>query len=225
MVGQTYPEILAEGEAAARLAARDRLAVPDVRPRGTPGNPGREARLQDSPEREDRRDQSEHHRARRKDPHGQGLPAARAFRRCHGDRSGVLQASRRRVPGQRHPIAQRREAPQSRFEHDQVRPWFGADDRPDEPLQHDVRSVFHGREPGRLRARVVVGGHQDAARQRDLDQAEASDVGAVLGRRAHDVAVFPGCGAVLEEGRVQQRAGGDQRHRVRQESGVRPCGV
>ena len=31
VVGQADPEVVAEGEAAARLAARDRLAVPDVR--------------------------------------------------------------------------------------------------------------------------------------------------------------------------------------------------
>ena len=33
----------------------------------------------------------------------------------------------------------------------------GADGRPHEPLQHDVRSVLHGREPGRLRPRAHVG--------------------------------------------------------------------
>ena len=43
------------------------------------------------------------------------------------------------------------------IEHDQARPRLGADHRPDEPLQHDVRSVLHGREPGRLRARADAG--------------------------------------------------------------------
>ena len=128
-------------------------------------------------------------------------------------------------PGQRHPRPQRREAPQPRQQHDQVRPRLGADDRPDEPLQHDVRPVLHGREPGRLRPRALVGRHQDDARQRDLDQAAAADVGAVLGRRADDVAVLPRRGALREEGRLQQRAGGDQRHRVRQEPGVRQGGL
>ena len=66
-----------------------------------------------------------------------------------------------------------------------------------------------------------VGRDQDAARQRDHDQAAAADVGAVLGRRADDVAVLPRRGALRAEGRLQQRAGGDQRHRVRQEPGVR----
>jgi hypothetical protein len=36
--------------------------------------------------------------------------------------------------------------------HGEAWPWIGAHDRPDEPLQHDVRPVLHGREPGRLRA-------------------------------------------------------------------------
>src|SRR5436853_5847385 len=43
-------------------------------------------------------------------------------------------------------------------------------------------SLLHGRQPGRVRPRADVGRHQDGARQRDHDQAEAADVGAVLGR-------------------------------------------
>ena len=80
--------------------------------------------------------------------------------------TGVLQAPRRGVPGPRHPRAQRREAAQPRQQHDQARPRLGADGRPDQPLQHDVRPVLHGREPGRLRPRADVGRHQDGARQR-----------------------------------------------------------
>ena len=57
---------------------------------------------------------------------------------------------------------------------------------------------------------------QDAARQRDFDQAAPPDVGAVLRRRADAVALLPGCGAICAQGRLQQRAGGDQRHRVRE---------
>ena len=108
--------------------------------------------------------------------------------------------------------------------HDQVRPRLGAHDRPDEPLQHDVRPVLHGREPGRLRPRARLGRDQDAARQRHHDQAAAADVGAVLGRRADAVAVLPRRGALRAQGRLQHRAGGDQRHRVRQEPGVRQGG-
>ena len=48
----------------------------------------------------------------------------------------------------------RRRSAQSRHLVDQVRARRGADRRPDEPLQHDVRPVLHGREPGRLRPRA-----------------------------------------------------------------------
>ena len=36
--------------------------------------------------------------------------------------------------------------------HGEVRPRIGADYRLDESLQHDVRPVLHGRQPGRIRA-------------------------------------------------------------------------
>ena len=36
-------------------------------------------------------------------------------------------------------------------QHHHPRPRLGADHRSDQPLQHDVRSVLHGRQPGRLR--------------------------------------------------------------------------
>ena len=71
--------------------------------------------------------------------------------------TGVLQAPRGGVPGPRHPRAQRREAAQPRQQHDQARPRLGADGRPDQPLQHDVRPVLHGREPGRVRPRADAG--------------------------------------------------------------------
>ena len=57
VVGEAAAQVVAEGEAAARLAARDRLAVPDLRARGAPGDPRRQARLQGAAHREDRRDQ------------------------------------------------------------------------------------------------------------------------------------------------------------------------
>ena len=161
------------------------------------------------------------HRARRQDPDGQGLPDPRPLRRRDGDGHGVLQAPRGDVPGLRHPRAQRREAAQPRLLDDQVRPRLGADGRPDQPLQHDVRPVLHGREPGRVRPRARLGRDQDAARQRHHDQAEAADVGAVLGRRADALAVLPRRGALRAQGRLQLGAGGDQRHRVRQEPGFR----
>ncbi len=65
---------------------------------------------------------------------------------------GVLQAPGRSFPGPRHPRAQRRKAAQPRHQHHHARPRLGADHRSDQPLQHDVRSVLHGRQPGRLRA-------------------------------------------------------------------------
>ena len=43
VVGQAAAEVVAEDQAAARLAARDRLAVPHLRARGPPGDPGRQA--------------------------------------------------------------------------------------------------------------------------------------------------------------------------------------
>ncbi len=142
-------------------------------------------------QREGRRNQGHHPRARRQDPDGQGLPLHGHFEDVMAIDTGVLQAPRGPVPGPRHPLPQRREAAQPRRQHHQVRPRLGAHGRPDQPLQHDVRPVLHGREPGRVRPRAGVGRHQDAARQRHLDQAAAPDVGAVLGRRAHAVAVLP----------------------------------
>ena len=151
-------------------------------------------------------------------------PHPRPLRGRDGDGHRLLQAPRRSVPGPRHPRAQRREAAQPRQQHDSARPRLGADGRPDQPLQHDVRPLLHGREPGRVRPRAVVGRHQDGARQRDQHQAAPADVGAVLGRRADDFAVLPRRGPLRAQGRLQQRAGGDQRHRVRQEPGVRQGG-
>ena len=88
-------------------------------------------------------------------------PHPRPLRRRDGDRHRVLQAPRRGVPRPRHPRPQRREAAQPRQQHGQARPRLGADRRPDQPLQHDVRPVLHGREPGRLRPRADLGRHQD----------------------------------------------------------------
>ena len=81
--------------------------------------------------------------------------------------------------------------------HHHPRPRRGADHRPHQPLQHDVRPVLHGCQPGRLRARAELGRHQDDARQRHLDQAAPPDVGAVFGRRADPFAVLPGRGPLL----------------------------
>ena len=195
-----------------------------MRARGAAGNPRRQEGRQHPAEREGRRDQGHDPGARRQDPDGQGLSRSRPLRGRDGDGPGVLQASGGGVPGTRHPRAQRREAAQPRQQHGQARPRIGADRRPDQPLQHDVRSVFHGREPGRVRPRADLGRHQDGPGQRHHDQAEAADVGAVLRRRADDLAALPRCGPLRAQGRLQQRAGGDQRHRVREGSRVRQAG-
>ena len=50
-----------------------------------------------------------------------------------------------------------RQASQSRHIHRHPRPRLGAHHRPDQPLQHDVRSLLHGRQSGRLRPRAYVG--------------------------------------------------------------------
>ena len=129
------------------------------------------------------------------------------------------------LPGTRYSGAQRRNAAQPRLEHGAARARVGADRRPDQPLQHDVRSLLHGREPGRLRPRAELGRDSGNPRQRDEDQAAPADVGAVLGRRADDVAVLLRRGPLRAQGGLQQRAGGDQRHRVRQEQGIREEGL
>ena len=84
-----------------------------------------------------------------------------------------------------------RHAAQPRHLVDQVRPRRGADDRPDQPLQHDVRPVLHGRQSGRLRPRADARRGQAAARRRGQHQAAAADDGAVLRRRADDLADLP----------------------------------
>ena len=42
-------------------------------------------------------------------------------------------------------------------QHRSLRPRLGSDRRPDQPLQHDVRSLLHGRQPGWLRSRAGLG--------------------------------------------------------------------
>ena len=118
-----------------------------------------------------------------------------------------------------------RPAAQPRHLLHQTWPRRGADDRSDEPLQHDVRSMLHGRQSGRLRARADARGGQTAARRRGQHQAAAADDGAILRRRADDLADFPRRGPLRARGRVFQRPGGDQRHPVRAGAGVRAAGA
>src|SRR5207253_1157457 len=90
----------------------------------------------------------------------------------------------------------RQQIPDGELLHGEIWPRFRAHGGPDEPLQHDVRPLLHGRKPGRLRPRIELGRHQDGARQRGHHQAPAPDVGAVLRRRAYVVALLPRCGAL-----------------------------
>ncbi len=66
---------------------------------------------------------------------------------------GVSRSHRKAVPGPRLSRG-RRHPPQPRHVVDPAWPRRGAHDRPDQSLQHDVRPVLHGREPGRVRARA-----------------------------------------------------------------------
>ena len=117
-------------------------------------------------------------------------PTARHVVGPDGDGRAFLRADRAAVPGPRLPH-RARPAPRSRHLVHQVRPRRGADRRPDQPLQHDVRPLLHGREPGGLRPRAVLGGRQEDPRRRDHGQAAAADVGAVLRRRADALAPLP----------------------------------
>ncbi len=87
--------------------------------------------------------------------HGKDVREARLVLGSDGDGRGLPPAHRAPVPRTRLPDRAGR-APRSRHVVHQVRPRRRADRRPDEPLQHDVRPVLHGRQPGRVRPRAVV---------------------------------------------------------------------
>ena len=158
-----------------------------------------------------------HHRARRQDPHGEGLPPPRPLRGRDGDGHGLLQAPRGSLPGPRHPRPQRREAPQPR----------------QRPRQHGRGSVLTVDLTNRCNMmcdpcfmdanqvgfvhELTLGRHQDHARQRHHHQAAPPDVGAVLRRRADDLSPY-----FLDAVRYARKVGYNsspgrhQRHRVRQ---------
>ena len=94
------------------------------------------------------------------------------------------------VPGPRlrHPQGR---PPRARHLLDQVRPRRRPHRRPDQPLQHDVRPLLHGRQPGRLRPRARVGGDPEDPRRRGLDQAAPPALRPVLRRRADALAALP----------------------------------
>ena len=96
----------------------------------------------------------------------------------------------------------RRQAARPRHLVHQVRPRRRPDHRPHQPLQHDVRSVLHGRQPGRLRPRADARRREAAPGRCDRHQAQAADDGAVLGRRADDLSDLPGRRALRARGRA-----------------------
>ena len=67
VVRQAPAEVVSEDQAAAGLAARDRLALPRLHARGAAGDPRRQEGRQRPAEREGRRDQGHHPREGRQD--------------------------------------------------------------------------------------------------------------------------------------------------------------
>src|SRR5580700_6447777 len=94
----------------------------------------------------------------------------------------------------------------------------------DEQLHHDVRSLLHGREPGRLRPRTAMGRNQDHARQRDHHQTASSDERAVLRWRTNAEPVLPRRGSLRQKSRIQLRPGCNERNRIRKKFRVLPAG-
>ena len=64
--------------------------------------------------------------------------------------TGFLPPPRRGLSRPRHQSSQRRKTAQPWHLDGDPRARFGFDHRFDQPLQHDVRSLLHGRQPGRL---------------------------------------------------------------------------
>ena len=190
MVRQAAAEILGEIEAHAGLAAHHGFSLPGLRKRRTQRHPERHKGLDRSGSRESGRDQGADHRARRPGVDGQGMSHPRQVRRPDGRGRQVPSVDREEFSRARHPRAQRRGPAQARLEHGAARPRRRPDRGPDEPLQHDVRPLLHGREPGGLRPRAELGRNHGDPRQRPEDQAAPADVRAVFGRRTHDVAVL-----------------------------------
>ncbi len=208
---------------AARFSPQDRLSLSPLRLRGpSPDSLGRSG-LESAHRGKAGRDPGRDRRGGRPDPDEEGLPEARPLRRRHVDRSGLLPPARVHVSGTRlrHPEGR---SPRARHLVHQVRTGSGPDDRPDEPLQHDVRPVLHGRQPGRLRARARLGRRPEDARRRGLDQAAPPALRPVLGRGADPVAALPAGDPLRAEARVLLGPVRDQRDPVRAGRGLRPAG-
>ena len=162
-----------------------------------------------------RRDAREDPREGRRDRHDQDVRQARHLRGRDLDRP---RTSRPRIedlfPG-RDFVSPPDQAPRPRHVEHQVRARRGAHGRPDQPLQHDVRPLLHGRQPGRLRARARVGRGAEHPRRLGQRAAAAADERPVLRRRADAVAALPARDHVREGRRVLLRAVRDQRHPLR----------
>ena len=207
----------------ARLPAGDRLAVSALRHGSAHADPLRRSRLEGPHRRQPGRDPRPDRRGGRADPDEEGLPEARPLRGRHVDRSGVLQAPGVPLSGARLRHPQGRPS-RARDLLDQVRPRGGPDDRPHEPLQHDVQSLLHGREPGRLRPRARVGGSPEAPRRRGVHQAAPAALGPVLGRRADAFAALSSGHPLRPQDRLLLRPVRDQRHPLRAGRELRPRG-
>ena len=204
-----------------RLAPHDRFALPDLRPRSARPDPLRRAVDRVARQRARRRNQGAHPRARRQGRDREDLP------RCTAPSSTRWRSTRRSSSGSR---ACSRAATSTRS--------------PTRLHNHGTSSIKYGRgavltidltnrcnmmcDPCFMDANQVGYVHeltlrrsQEAARRRGQHQAAAADDGAVLGRRADDLADLPRRRALRARGRLLQRPGGHQRHPLRAGSGVR----
>ena len=200
---------------AARLSPQDRLALPAVRHGGP--------RARSCPAKRDWKVLIEGNRARSR-PRSSRRTAGSSCEEVlaqHGRFEDVMSTDPAFFKRLESPLSRARlrhpEGRPARARHlvDQVRPRRGADDRPDQPLQHDVRSVLHGRQPGRLRPRARVGRGQEDPRRRGLDQAAPPAVRAVLRRRADALAPLPAGDPLRAQDRLLLRAVRDQRDSLR----------
>ena len=205
----------------ARVPPRDRLAVSPLRDRGPEADPERGARPLRPRERAPRRDQGHLLPEGPRALGHQDLPRPRDLRRPALDRHRLRPRDRAPLPRARLPHARRRARPPPRHLDRPLRPRRGADRGPDQPLQHDVQPLLHGRQPGGLRPRADPRRGEEDPRRLDLVQAAAADGGAVLGGRAHDVAPLPRGLRLRQEGRLPAGPGRDQRPALRDRARVR----
>ena len=217
------PEAARKDLPAAGVPAPDRFALPALRHGSPQPDPVGRRRLEGPDRGQPRRDQGLDRRGRRPDPDAQGLPEARPLRGRDVDGPRVLQAPRIALsrPRLRHPEGR---PPRARDVVDQVRARRRPHDRPDEPLQHDVQPVLHGRQPGRLRPRARMGRGSEAPRRRGLDQAAPPALGPVLRRRAHALAALPGGHPVRAQDRLLLGPVRDQRDPLRAGRELREAG-